>query len=305
VRLSGFNGLVNTLAIGLLLLVASVGYSQALGWQARLTEASQDFVAIGDVGSRLPGQYATAQALAQSYATKPFGCVLLLGDNIYPHGEVDKYGDESFTKPYAPLLKAGVPFYVALGNHDVLFGQKQAQLAFYRMPAPYYTVKQGMVTFFVLDTNDFDATQQQWLKTELAASNAKWKVVLGHHPIWSSGLHGNDASLIKTLAPILTFAKVPLYLAGHDHEYERFKPINGLTQIVSGGGGASLRPFAAKPDARSLVRHVKHHFVRFTASPTRLQAIVLDPKLTTLDTFEIKPATEAKTPAPKTQKPAA
>jgi hypothetical protein len=38
---------------------------------------------------------------------------------------------------------------------------------------------------------------------------------------------------------------VQLYINGHDHNYERSKPIDGITYLVVGGGGASLRPVMA------------------------------------------------------------
>jgi predicted MPP superfamily phosphohydrolase len=245
------------------------------------------FVAIGDTGSRLPGQYKTADALVKSYQAEPFGFVLLLGDNIYPYGDVKKHGEASFTKPYGPLLKAGVPFYVSLGNHDVQFGFRQDQLAFFHMPASYYVLKKGIADFFVIDTNEFDLKQQQWLYDQLQASKAPWKIVFGHHPILSSGKHGNNKALLATLSPILKEQRVALYLAGHDHNYERFKPQDGVTYVVSGGGGASLRTLDAIEPA-SVEHKSTHHFVRFEATPKKLTANVIDADLNVIDRFSLK-----------------
>jgi hypothetical protein len=289
----GINGLSHI--TGLLLLLGLLGLGTMPVYSGtRLNPSPKPvfkFVAIGDTGSRLPGQYQTANALVKSWQQDPFQTVLLLGDNIYPHGDVKQFGYDSFTKPYGPLLKQRVKFLVSLGNHDVLFGYRKAQLIFFNMPASYYSVKKGVVDFFVIDTNDFNRIQQRWLAMALGNSKAPWRVVFGHHPVFSSGKHGGSADLEKTLSPILKAHHVDLYLAGHEHEYERFSPIDGVTYIVSGGGGAVLRPFADKPDPRSLVRHVSHHFVRLQATASALSATVLDPSLSVLDQFSLSHAT--------------
>jgi hypothetical protein len=71
-----------------------------------------------------------------------------------------------------------------------------------------------------------------------------------HHPLFSSGEHGNDAStadLWQTLAD----ADAELVLDGHDHDYERFAPQTatgvaddrGIVEIVVGTGGRSHYAF--------------------------------------------------------------
>jgi hypothetical protein len=42
---------------------------------------------------------------------------------------------------------------------------------------------------------------------------------------------------------------VQLYINGHEHNYERTRPIEGTTYLTVGGGGAWLRPVVA--NARS------------------------------------------------------
>ena len=50
-----------------------------------------------------------------------FDFVLMLGDNIYPHGEAALFKPR-FEEPYKDLLKDGVKFYASLGNHDLELG---------------------------------------------------------------------------------------------------------------------------------------------------------------------------------------
>ena len=110
------------------------------------------------------------------------------------------------------------------------------------MPDRYYTFSEGIVQFFALDTNPNAAWEQQlrWLEDNLASSLATWKIVFGHHAIYSSGKHGRNSDLIRRLTPLFSKYGVQLYCNGHDHHYERTKPIDG-TVYLTAGGGASTR----------------------------------------------------------------
>jgi 3',5'-cyclic AMP phosphodiesterase CpdA len=111
------------------------------------------------------------------------------------------------------------------------------------MKGRFYTFSREPVQFFVLDTNhnaDWK-TQLPWLEQELSRSNAKWKVVFGHHPIYSSGSYGTNQAFIKSLTPLFQKHGVQLYINGHDHNYERTRSINNTTYLVC-GAGAGLRP---------------------------------------------------------------
>ncbi len=222
------------------------------------------FIAFGDWGAGTPFQRDVAAQVNSLYEKTPFDAALLLGDNIYPVGDIKKFGKVYFTDMYAPLIRGGVNFIVALGNHDEHEGHEKDQLAFFRMPGYYYVVSKPKIDFFVLDTNTFakDQVQQKWLSKALAQSRAEWKIVLAHHPLYSSGEHGQNIPLQKVLEPILVKNHVDLYLAGHDHDYERFAPIQGVQHVVSGGGGAYLRRFE-KPLPGSLVRVQANHFLKF------------------------------------------
>ncbi len=227
------------------------------------------FAAIADTGVGSFDQYAVAQAMAQTYQHSPFSMVLMAGDNIYPYGEM-QYIESAFEKPYAPLLNQGVKFYAVLGNHDIINsnnGQDQINYPLFNMPDRYYSFTKSfpnsfpnslpqsmnsvrnleLVEFFALDTNgnaDW-RSQLDWLDRQLGNSKALWKIVFGHHPLYSSGRHGGNQQLAAVLAPLFAKHRVGLYLCGHDHGYERFLPINGTTYIVNGGGGAPLYQFGS------------------------------------------------------------
>ena len=112
------------------------------------------------------------------------------------------------------------------------------------MPAPYYTFRAGDVQFFALDTNEIRARQLAWLRQELERSRARWKVVYGHHPVYSAGAHGDSKALIEALLPVLR-DRADAYLCGHDHDMQHLKPAGGVHFFVAGAGGAHQRPIHA------------------------------------------------------------
>lgn len=201
------------------------------------------FVALGDVGTGNIGQMAIAEVMNDYYRQQPFELVLMTGDNIYENGDIRRVG-ATFSKPYHFLRKQEVPFYAVLGNHDVRSnnGVDQINFASFNMQGRYYTFTQDIVQFFALDTNNSDwTTQYNWLEKNLAQSDATWKIVFAHHPLYSSGLHGSSKELITLLSPLFARYGVQLYINGHDHNYERTESIEGTTYLTV-GAGAKTRP---------------------------------------------------------------
>jgi hypothetical protein len=256
---------------------------------AQKAPQSYRFIAFGDWGAGTAYQKAVAKQAYLQYQRAPFDSVLMLGDNIYEKGDVNKLGKAYFTDTYAPLISQGVQFIVALGNHDVIGGFKTDQLRFFKMPGDYYQVHKPLVDFFVLETNFYagDKIQQQWLAYALKNSRAPWKIVMGHQPIYSSGWEGGSPNFEKTLQPLLERYHVQLYLAGHDHNYEHLKAINGVQYIVSGGGGAYLRN-KKNNIPQSLLFIKKHHFLSFQLTAQTLSMDVIDSQGEKIDHLDIQ-----------------
>lgn len=202
------------------------------------------FISIADTGTGAQGQYAVAEAMTHYHGQNPFNLAILAGDNIYNNGEFEKI-NAVFERPYQPLLKQGVKFYACLGNHDIRTanGDLQVKYAAFNMQGRYYTFRRESVQFFALDTNDNADWKNQlvWLEKELSQSTAPWKVVFGHHQIYSSGVYGLNQPFIKTLTPMFQKYGVQLYINGHEHSYERTRSINGTTYLIC-GAGAGTRP---------------------------------------------------------------
>lgn len=225
------------------------------------------FIAFGDYGQGTPFQMQLAEQMAKTYDEKPFSKVLLLGDNIYGDGDIKKLAKPYFEKPYGPLIKHGVQFVAAIGNHDNRKGHMKDQLAYFKMPGEYYKVPEGPVDFFILNTTYFvrSPQQQSWLEKSLSESKAPWKIVVGHHPLYSSGRNGNTKGVKAILEPMLIKHHATLYLAGHDHDYERFQPMSGVHYVVSGGGGGFLTNFRhILPE--SIIHYRTHNFVLVEAT---------------------------------------
>jgi 3',5'-cyclic AMP phosphodiesterase CpdA len=202
------------------------------------------FVSVADTGTGDKGQYAVAKAMQRYHQQKPYNLVVLAGDNIYTNGEIAKI-NAVFERPYQELLKQGVKFQACLGNHDIRTdnGEPQVRYPGFNMAGRYYTFGQDLVQFFALDTNHNADWKNQlaWLDKKLNSSKAPWKIVFGHHQIYSSGRYGVNQPFVETLTPIFQKHGVQLYINGHDHDYERTRSINGTTYLTC-GAGAGTRP---------------------------------------------------------------
>jgi tartrate-resistant acid phosphatase type 5 len=254
------------------------GATLAAAWPASQAAAAQTglrFLAIGDWGrDGAAHQREVAQQMGAAATTLGARFVVSVGDNFYDTG-VESANDPqwktSFEDVYtAPSLQT--PWYVALGNHDYR-GVPQAQLDYaltsprWRMPARYYKVSGADHGFadadlFILDTSPFvekyrvipsllrdnvlgqdTAAQLAWLDGELARSTAPWKLVFGHHTVFSGGDHGDTDELVAQLKPILQRHGVQAYINGHDHDLQQIE-VDGVTYICT-GAGSETRPVKA------------------------------------------------------------
>ncbi|MFM7651701.1 MAG: metallophosphoesterase [Vulcanococcus sp.] len=235
------------------------------------------WLALADSGSGDANQRAVGRQMGVVHRQRPVDLVLLGGDNIYPSGDMALI-EPTFRRPYADLLADAVPFHAVLGNHDIRTANGNPQVAYppFGMAGRFYNLRRGPVEFLLLDTNVNADWQRQlaWLRTVLARSTAPWKVVVGHHPIYSSGLYGNDPGLQARLAAVMQKHGVQLYINGHEHNYERSVPIDGITYLVVGGGGASLRPVIATAQTARCAS--VHSFAELEAGPQELRLSAWD-----------------------------
>lgn len=201
-----------------------------------LKKDSVRFAVIGDSGTGEREQYAVAAQMKKYREAVGFDFVIMLGDNIYG-GHSPHDFEQKFERPYKPLLDAGVKFYASLGNHDD--PKLEALYKPFNMNGErYYTFKKGDVQFFALDSNYMDAAQLTWLEQNLKSSHALWKICFFHHPLYNDGKqHGPDLDLRNQLSPLLKAYGVNVVFSGHEHAYERIKPVDNTYYFIQGDSG--------------------------------------------------------------------
>jgi hypothetical protein len=208
-------------------------------------------VAAGDIATCSKEGDDTTAALLDSLP----GIVLILGDAVYPSGALSEflecYGPnwgrhKARTRPAPGNSEYDTP--EASGYFDY-FGEAAG--------APgkgYYSYDYGSWHLVVLNSAcrriggcSEKQLMVQWLKEDLAANPAKCTLAYFHHPLFSSGPHGNDPRMRASWRALFD-GGADVVLSGHDHIYERFAPQTpdgspdperGIRQFVVGTGGAS------------------------------------------------------------------
>lgn len=256
---------------------------RALAFVLLVACAPQDpvrLILLGDTGTADQAQRDVADDVARTCGQLGCDAVLLLGDNFYPNGVSsadDSLWESAFNLPYSAV---SLPFWVVLGNHDygglgLGFDKERAAVQVkndggkWSMPKRFYSRSVRQVDLFALDTTAIlfgdDADQRAAVKAWLAKSTARWRVVFGHHPYLSSGVHGDAGSFDgftrseyagetwqKFFADELC-GKIDLYVSGHDHDLEWLpapEKCGKSELVVSGGGGAEPREIFDRHDSR-------------------------------------------------------
>ncbi len=220
-----------------------------------------------------------------------------VGDFVSNGNDTSLWEDDFFT-PAAALLRA-TPLLPVLGNHE---NNARSYYDFFAPPAAesgstteaWYSCNYGCAHLIVLDSQqDFSprSAQYAWLLADLASQNAAgaaWRIVALHDPVYSSALHGGNADVQKYLVPAFESYRVNLVLSGHDHAYVRSLS-NGITYIVTGGGGAGLYPVNSTPNPHQVYAASAFHFVLLTVSEARIDGEARDIAGTPFETFSIDP----------------
>ncbi|MBB5188078.1 hypothetical protein HNQ57_002357 [Zhongshania antarctica] len=161
------------------------------------------------------------------------------------------------------------------------------QTSRWHMPSRYYRFTQGgeanapLVELFGVDSNqiaggfpdsnenysynNYGLVQAQWLKSAMASSKAKWKIVFAHHPYISNGSHGNAGNYDGApafIAPVLAGErykafveetlcdKADFFFAGHDHDLQWLMPVAscGKTGFILSGAASKTRSLEHRDD---------------------------------------------------------
>lgn len=247
------------------------------------------FVAVGDSGMGNDAQ----KAITQRMLGVPFDLMLFLGDIAYNSGTPSQLQNKFF-EIYDSVLRY-VPAYPSIGNHERRTEEGRPYFDAFVLPGAerYYSFDWGDVHFVAIDTTHRDSEQLAWLVDDLAATKQRWKIVFGHHPMYTNSLRGPQKGIRQAYAKIFTDAKVDVVITGHEHHYERFR-VGGVNYIVSGGGGARLTRFFGM--SRSLERATVHHFLHFEVTATALTMKVVDIDGDIVETLKLTKSAPAEAP---------
>ena len=130
-------------------------------------------------------------------------------------------------------------------------------------PEEFYSFDYGDAYFLMLNSNvflneqlnagsmteaDFDRIKS-WMASDLAASDAAWKIVVMHHPAYEVVGDSAARKVMSEWAPVFEKAQVDLVFCGHQHVYMRTEPMyenridhdNGITYVM-GNSGSKFYP---------------------------------------------------------------
>jgi 3',5'-cyclic AMP phosphodiesterase CpdA len=187
---------------------------------------------------------------------------------------MDRQFKEKWSDVFLRYRSLRVPWQVCLGNHDYE-GDPTAQISFtngarnpgslWQCPAENYKFTHplpggGHAEFFALDTNGCQEgvrnayphslcdlqTQVTELGEKLSSSEATWKIVFGHHPMYNKGArHSIEGHLLREgchLEETLTSNGAIAYFCGHEHVFQHHRSM-GIDHFGCGASGAEYSGF--------------------------------------------------------------
>ncbi len=264
-------------------LVSDLGYKGGSIPHLKKPEKAVHFIAMGDWGRNGENyQREVAAGMGKAAHDLDASFVIATGDNFYPYG-VASTRDYHWISSFEEIYRAQslhVKWYPVLGNHDYA-SNPDAQVEYsslssrWSMPARYYSKEfntgdtANSILILFIDTDPIEKEfrgqkhdsvkypagavekQRKWMEEKLSSSSAKWKIVVGHHPVYTGGWRktSKDIANMKTfLEPIFDKYAVDVYLAGHEHHLEHTKPAGHVTHHIISGAASEARPAEKHPD---------------------------------------------------------
>lgn len=191
-----------------------------------------------------------------------------------------------------PLL-VDTPIVPAIGNHDVS-GRNYFQRYFlhdlWAADRNYFVLDWGNLRLLVLDTGiecRDGCAQYAFAERALREGERKHQLmaIMLHYPPYSSGEHGSQLEVQRPVAALARKHGVELVIAGHDHDYERTRSIDGTTYMVSGSGGAPIRPVS--PRSFTAEARTEPHYVLVDVESDRMILRAVNLQGDTFDTYVI------------------
>ncbi|MEO7976585.1 tartrate-resistant acid phosphatase type 5 family protein [Flavobacterium sp.] len=275
----------NSIIIFICTLTINFAVAQTKDTSIKKYSNALNFIVMGDWG-RFGEDHQIPVAKQMGITAKEINrdFIISTGDNFYPVGvasEHDPQWKSSFEDIYTDF-SLHWNWYSVLGNHDYA-GNPDAQVAYskisrrWNMPDRYYSKtfningdpnQQVLIAF--IDTNPLipefykndvygknvisqDTTaQKKWLVKALttAPKSVKWKLVVGHHPLFTATLKRRESydtkAVRKSLKSLFDKYQVDAYIAGHDHDLQHLLP-EGKTNYFVSGSASEITPIDSLP----------------------------------------------------------
>lgn len=246
-------------ALAALLATASLVAFASPASAARTSASPVRVVAVGDIACPA-GRVATADKCRHSQVADRVASIKpnqlwLAGDLQYDNGERKNF-DQSFNASWGRFRHIWRP---VPGNHEYNTPGATGYYGYFGAAAGapdkgYYSFQAGNWHIVALNSNctfvacDDGSQQVRWLRQDLRVNSSRCVAAIWHHPLYSSGAHGANPSVIP-LWRELRKARAEFVVSGHDHDLEAFQPQDengvvrprtGIRQFVSGAGGRSF-----------------------------------------------------------------
>jgi hypothetical protein len=184
---------------------------------------------------------------------------------------------------------ANLSYLPVMGNHE---GSGSLFLRYFPQPyvaAGYWSFDYGPVHVVMMDqyvSYGSGSAEYNWVKSDLAATSKKWKVVMIHEPGWSAnGGHADNTTIQSVYEPLFEQNQVALVVAGHNHYYARAM-VNGIPELTIGTGGAPL--YSPASGQSNIVKTYKGNgYARFSISGSTLTGTFISSGGSTIDTFSV------------------
>ena len=246
------------------------------------------FAAFGDTRTG----HAVHRAVVEAVAREHVDFVAHTGDMVERGGKDPQW--RRFFQIERTLLDHA-PILPALGNHDKSTRGYFRQYFLHRLWAKnrrYFAHDWGNLRIVSVDAEiecRSGCTQYAFVERVLAqaAERGMLIVMMLHMPPYSSGQHGSNLTVQRPITRLARQYGVELVISGHDHNYERTKPMAGTTYIVSGSAGAPIRPVGISPF--TAVARTEPHYVLIDVSQTGLAIRAVNLRGDTFDTAWIPP----------------
>ena len=188
--------------------------------------------------------------------------LLYLGD-VYEKGSpIEFYNWYGTSQDYAVFRSITDP---TIGNHEYTADKNAAGYFDYWNNIPnYYSYTTAGWHFISLNANSINGKvqtkpgtpQYDWLVQDLTSNTAACTLVYWHQPLFNIGGEAPQKNL-EPIWALLAQHKVDIVLNGHDHDYQRWMPLDGagnpspagVTEIIVGSGGHGIQGFT-KSDPR-------------------------------------------------------